>query len=716
MSALRAEKGFALLCCFETRPLNHDPILFQEDEYPFPSVATDGGSVDMNEVETITLENEFLTASICPGLGGRVLKLVTKGTCTDLIYSNTIVKPSRVFPSCSGGYVAGGIQFSSTSEITPLNYKTAQYEYGIANEGKKYAWCKVGDVNMLTGDTWMIEYALPEGSEVLVVRIAIIPSDVKKDLDFKLVCTVPIENEDHFWAFPPKSRMRMETRTGEQTDSFVTEKPLEYRSITQLTNVQIIKESKENNEEDFLTWHESKLETPIIKKVSQSVDYMKNAKMVANNPRRNPSTKSKIHVSEMIHDLPKGTHGIGAGNSRTQTGIVQVLESQQLKEQGIGFEQSWKCFGNGKDRLWISASASDRDEYSEIHTKFHVSANRLKTDCVVRLTVCFVPAKGNLNNTKAACGAALSASREIRCWVRGQFSFLDKVHFKNCPVRFAWISYISSDALNVSPLKNQDGWGVPPVLVNQIEQKLTSFLSGLVLGKCNVDDYQHALYVLCVIGIAENRELKEIWNWLFFEPLSLSKTKSKGEKREAQSAEPPEYNEFPSNRYKLSNELWRIYGLIMWKYNCNLGFAIAGLEKSMTDQPGNLFAALELDQVFREENILNNISRRKDLLRSFEGARETIEGDMIHERTQFLISERLARLSLDMGNPHEAIATLRSREWPVECGRTFRSALYNQSLFVYQLSSRKSGIFEHKSDEIDELDTSLPYFLHECSF
>lgn len=148
---------------FKTYPFG-DPtpipaFAYKSDIYPYHRF--EGYSVDPVEKEwqVIRMENDYLSVSILPEIGGRVWGAREKSTGFDFIYENGVVKFRNI--AMRGPWTSGGIEFNfgiighAPSTASPVDYTCFENADGSVT-------CVVGTMDLPSRTQWRVKINLPK--------------------------------------------------------------------------------------------------------------------------------------------------------------------------------------------------------------------------------------------------------------------------------------------------------------------------------------------------------------------------------------------------------------------------------------------------------------------------------------------------------------------------------------------------------------------------
>ncbi len=148
---------------FKTYPFG-DPtpiaaFAYKPDIYPYHRF--EGYSVDQvdKEWQVIRMENDYLSVSILPEIGGRVWGAREKSTGFDFIYENGVVKFRNI--AMRGPWTSGGIEFNfgiighAPSTASPVDYTCFENADGSVT-------CVVGTMDLPSRTQWRVKINLPK--------------------------------------------------------------------------------------------------------------------------------------------------------------------------------------------------------------------------------------------------------------------------------------------------------------------------------------------------------------------------------------------------------------------------------------------------------------------------------------------------------------------------------------------------------------------------
>lgn len=133
--------------------------------YPYVSYCETSNRPVLQLYRFVSLENKFLKVTICPGLGGKVMSIVHKGSGREVLYVPDVIRHTRILPRFY--FVAGGIEVSFPISHTPTQNESVSYKID-ETAGRMYVTC--GERELRFGMQWSVEYSLGEEETFLTQR------------------------------------------------------------------------------------------------------------------------------------------------------------------------------------------------------------------------------------------------------------------------------------------------------------------------------------------------------------------------------------------------------------------------------------------------------------------------------------------------------------------------------------------------------------------
>ncbi len=147
-----------------------DPLpILSKDARLYPYFAFDGFTDEGRDQEwtVVCLENDQISATVLPQVGGKVFGAREKSTGREFLYSNDVLKFRRI--ALRGPWTSGGIEFNfgvvghAPSTATPVDYLTRRNDDGSVT-------CFVGSLDLPSRTRWTVAITLPKSGAYLETR------------------------------------------------------------------------------------------------------------------------------------------------------------------------------------------------------------------------------------------------------------------------------------------------------------------------------------------------------------------------------------------------------------------------------------------------------------------------------------------------------------------------------------------------------------------
>ncbi len=148
------------------------PLVNSHNIYPYTALDDLTAARKTLNYQAIYLENEYLKATILPGLDGRVYSLYDKVAKREVFYRNNVIKYGLV--GLRGAWISGGIEFNfpnghTTDTVSPVDRCIRQNPDGSAT-------VTVGDVDQVSNMYWQVALTLRPGVARLEQRVTLLNS------------------------------------------------------------------------------------------------------------------------------------------------------------------------------------------------------------------------------------------------------------------------------------------------------------------------------------------------------------------------------------------------------------------------------------------------------------------------------------------------------------------------------------------------------------
>ena len=145
--------------------------------YPYTMLDDLTNKREPKTYRAIVLENEFLRATILPGLGSRLYSLYDKVDRREVFYCNHVVKYALI--GLRGAWISGGIEFNFPNGHTTDTVSPVSSWYGRNADGSATVF--LGDVDQVSGMYWQVALTLRPGAAALEERVTLLnPTPLSK--------------------------------------------------------------------------------------------------------------------------------------------------------------------------------------------------------------------------------------------------------------------------------------------------------------------------------------------------------------------------------------------------------------------------------------------------------------------------------------------------------------------------------------------------------
>jgi Domain of unknown function (DUF5107)/BDI_1685-like, C-terminal domain len=134
--------------------------------YPYQSYVETSNRPVPKKYHFITLENDLVRVTICPGIGGKVFSMIHKPSGKEVLYVPDVIRYTRILPRFY--FVAGGIEVSFPISHSPSQNETVLYKID-KTKNRIYVTC--GERELRFGMQWSVEYSLGEADNFLTERV-----------------------------------------------------------------------------------------------------------------------------------------------------------------------------------------------------------------------------------------------------------------------------------------------------------------------------------------------------------------------------------------------------------------------------------------------------------------------------------------------------------------------------------------------------------------
>ena len=125
--------------------------------FVFDGYTDKGASKDW---KVVTLENPFITVTVLPEVGGKVLGAVEKATNNEFVYYNHVMKFRAI--GIRGPWTSGGIEHNFGLDLGHAPWAAAAVDYVLKNNDDGSVSCIVGGLDLASRSEWRVEIRLPK--------------------------------------------------------------------------------------------------------------------------------------------------------------------------------------------------------------------------------------------------------------------------------------------------------------------------------------------------------------------------------------------------------------------------------------------------------------------------------------------------------------------------------------------------------------------------
>ena len=119
---------------------------------------TDKG--EKKDWKVVTLENDYLTVTILPGVGGKVWGAVEKSTGKEFIYKNKVLKFRAI--GIRGPWTSGGIEHNFGLDLGHAPWTSSPVDYILMENPDSSVICVVGGIDLASRTQWRVKIRLPK--------------------------------------------------------------------------------------------------------------------------------------------------------------------------------------------------------------------------------------------------------------------------------------------------------------------------------------------------------------------------------------------------------------------------------------------------------------------------------------------------------------------------------------------------------------------------
>ncbi len=190
----KAGKAVDLPIYFEKRPYQGASGRI----YPIPYTAEISDEKTDVPYETVVLENDYITTTLIPALGGKIHSALDKSNNYDFIYHNKVIKPAMV--GIAGPWISGGIEFNWPQHHRPTTFMPLSYRV-IEEKGRKSV--VMGELDYFHHMKGMAEISVDDEHSYIKAKITVVNCTAEAH-PFMWWANMAVEvNDEYKIVFPP---------------------------------------------------------------------------------------------------------------------------------------------------------------------------------------------------------------------------------------------------------------------------------------------------------------------------------------------------------------------------------------------------------------------------------------------------------------------------------------------------------------------------------
>ena len=110
--------------------------------------------------KVVKLENDFITVTVLPEVGGKVMGAIEKSTGKEFVYLNHVMKFRAI--GIRGPWTSGGIEHNFGLDLGHAPWAAAPVDYMITNNPDGSVSCVVGGLDLASRSEWRVKINLPK--------------------------------------------------------------------------------------------------------------------------------------------------------------------------------------------------------------------------------------------------------------------------------------------------------------------------------------------------------------------------------------------------------------------------------------------------------------------------------------------------------------------------------------------------------------------------
>ena len=136
--------------------------------YPYFMFDAYSNKDTLQKWKVITLDNEYITVSVLPEVGGKVYGATEKSTGHDFVYLNKVMKFRAI--GSRGPWTSGGIEHNFGLDIGHAPWASSPVDYIIRKKADGTVECIVGGLDLASRTQWRVTISLPKNGALFETK------------------------------------------------------------------------------------------------------------------------------------------------------------------------------------------------------------------------------------------------------------------------------------------------------------------------------------------------------------------------------------------------------------------------------------------------------------------------------------------------------------------------------------------------------------------
>ena len=122
----------------------------------------------LKEWKVVTLENDYITVTVLPEVGGKVMGAIEKSTGEEFIYLNHVLKFRAI--GIRGPWTSGGIEHNFGLDLGHAPWTSSEVDYVLKENSDGSVSCIVGGLDLASRTQWRVNIHLPKDGAFFETR------------------------------------------------------------------------------------------------------------------------------------------------------------------------------------------------------------------------------------------------------------------------------------------------------------------------------------------------------------------------------------------------------------------------------------------------------------------------------------------------------------------------------------------------------------------